>query len=207
MCHNGELHRKIRENGPLTEEQGTVNDDRDNYIFLLIFFNSARQYLKQIVDGLKYLHSYNILHRDLTLANLLLTKDMKVKIADFGLATQLEAGVEHFTMCGTPNYISPEVISRSRQGLEADVWSVGCMLYTMLVGKAPFDTKEIKGTLNRVQVGQFNMPADLSENAKNLIIGLLQTNPDKRLNLQQLSMHKFMQMKKVHELFQVLIAL
>lgn len=89
--------------------------------------------MKQIISGLLYLHSHKILHRDLTLANLLLTKDMKVvsdgfqknyqfhkhllfhsrfslilqKIADFGLATRIEPGEDHTTMCGTPNYISP----------------------------------------------------------------------------------------------------
>ncbi len=92
--------------------------------------------MKQVIGGLLYLHSHNILHRDLTLANLLLTKEMKVvsaprppvpfidliavitpfcffffeKIADFGLATKIEPGEDHTTMCGTPNYISPYVI-------------------------------------------------------------------------------------------------
>ena len=65
-------------------------------------------YMKQVIQGLLYLHSHGILHRDLTLANLLLSGDMNVKIGDFGLATQLTVPDEkHFTMCGTPNYISP----------------------------------------------------------------------------------------------------
>ena len=64
----------------------------------------------QIVSGMRYLHTHGILHRDLSLTNLLLTSDLKVKIADFGLATQLASpGEQHFTLCGTPNYISPYV--------------------------------------------------------------------------------------------------
>lgn len=71
---------------------------------------SVRVFMAQIVDGLKYLHGHGILHRDLSLTNLLLTKSMEVKIADFGLATQLSTPSEqHYTMCGTPNYISPYV--------------------------------------------------------------------------------------------------
>lgn len=64
--------------------------------------------MTQIVSGMKYLHQHSILHRDLSLANLLLTANMDVKIADFGLAAQLSSPTDqHYTMCGTPNYISP----------------------------------------------------------------------------------------------------
>lgn len=64
--------------------------------------------MTQIVSGMKYLHQHAILHRDLSLTNLLLTANMAVKIADFGLAAQLSSPAEqHYTMCGTPNYISP----------------------------------------------------------------------------------------------------
>lgn len=72
--------------------------------------DNAADILRQVVDGVIYLHSHRIIHRDLSLNNLLLTKDLRVKIADFGLATQLnEPHEKHMTMCGTPNYISPEV--------------------------------------------------------------------------------------------------
>ncbi len=84
--------------------------------------------MHQIVKGMLYLHTHGIMHRDLTLSNLLLSTSMNIKIADFGLATQLKLPSEkHFTMCGTPNYISPEVATRSAHGLESDVWSLGCM--------------------------------------------------------------------------------
>lgn len=65
---------------------------------------------------------------------------MMQKIADFGLAAQLSGPDEkHYTMCGTPNYIAPEVATHHPHGLESDVWSLGCMLYTLLVGRPPFD--------------------------------------------------------------------
>ncbi|VDD82212.1 unnamed protein product [Mesocestoides corti] len=173
VCDNGELQAYIRQNGPVSEDM-------------------ARHYMKQIISGLLYLHSHNILHRDLTLSNLLLTKDMKVKIADFGLATQIEPGVDHTTMCGTPNYISPEVASRGQQVLETDVWSIGCMLYTLVVGHPPFDTREVKSTLNRVIAGDYKVPDNLSSDCKDLISSLLRKQPQDRIKLQEMIRHPFM---------------
>ncbi|KAL1431420.1 hypothetical protein MTO96_014270 [Rhipicephalus appendiculatus] len=94
----------------------------------------ASHVLAQVVSGLLYLHSHNILHRDLSLSNLLLTQNLDVKIGDFGLATQLKNPWErHTTLCGTPNFMSPEVAAQSPHGLEADVWSLGVMLHTFLL--------------------------------------------------------------------------
>ncbi|XP_014674308.1 PREDICTED: serine/threonine-protein kinase PLK4-like [Priapulus caudatus] len=182
MCHNGELHRYLKSNCRVLSE------------------DEARHCVRQVVQGMFYLHSHGIVHRDLTLANLLLTRDMNVKIADFGLATQLSVPDEkHFTMCGTPNYISPEIASRGAHGLEADVWSLGCMLYTMLVGKPPFDTDGVRTTLNRVVVGNYELPTSLSSQAKNLIQALLRKNPKERLKLTAIVDHPFMKMHGMEE--------
>ncbi|CAL7936789.1 unnamed protein product [Xylocopa violacea] len=175
LCHNGELQRflKIQGSRALPEEQ-------------------AGRIIRQVVQGLLYLHSHQILHRDMSLSNLLLTRDMQVKIADFGLATQLTRPDEkHLTMCGTPNYISPEIATRSSHGLEADVWSLGCMLYTLLVGKPPFDTDAVKSTLTRVVMADYVMPAHLSDNAKDLIDKLLKKNPKDRIRLRDIQKHPF----------------
>lgn len=175
LCHNGELQRYLKMQGSraLPEEQ-------------------AGDIIKQVVQGLLYLHSHQILHRDMSLSNLLLTKDMQVKIADFGLATQLTRPDEkHLTMCGTPNYISPEIATRSSHGLEADVWSLGCMLYTLLVGKPPFDTDAVKSTLTRVVMADYVMPAYLSDSAKDLINKLLKKNPKDRIHLRDIPKHPF----------------
>nr|CAH8828857.1 unnamed protein product [Trichobilharzia regenti] len=176
ICHNGELQTYIRQNGPVTED-------------------TARHYLKQLISGLVYLHSHNILHRDLTLANLLLTKDMKVKIADFGLATKIEPGENHKTMCGTPNYISPEVASHNQQGLETDVWSLGCMFYTLIVGRPPFDTREVRSTLNRVLAVDYELPSTVSSEAADLINSLLRREPQERIKLKAIMQHPFMTKK------------
>lgn len=149
--------------------------------------------LMQVVNGLLYLKVNSILHRDMSLSNLLLTKDFKVKIADFGLATQLTRPDEkHMTLCGTPNYISPEVASRASHGLPVDVWGLGCMMYTLLVGKPPFDTNGVKLTLTRVVMSDFTLPSYLSAEAKDLLSRLLQKNPKERIHIDDVVKHPFM---------------
>ncbi|XP_076834890.1 serine/threonine-protein kinase PLK4 isoform X2 [Brachyhypopomus gauderio] len=175
MCHNGEMSRFLKDRKkPFTEEE-------------------VRHFMHQIVKGMLYLHTHGIMHRDLTLANLLLTSNMNIKIADFGLATQLRLPSEkHFTMCGTPNYISPEVATRSAHGLESDVWSLGCMFYAFLTGRPPFDTHTVKQTLSKVVMGEYQMPTHVSPEAQDLIRQLLQKNPALRPSLSAVLDHPFM---------------
>ncbi|XP_077659532.1 serine/threonine-protein kinase PLK4 isoform X6 [Urocitellus parryii] len=175
MCHNGEMNRYLKNRmKPFSE-------------------NEARHFMHQIITGMLYLHSHGILHRDLTLSNLLLTRNMNIKIADFGLATQLTMPHEkHYTLCGTPNYISPEIATRSAHGLESDVWSLGCMFYTLLIGRPPFDTDTVKNTLNKVVLADYEMPTFLSREAKDLIHQLLRRNPADRLSLSSILDHPFM---------------
>lgn len=149
--------------------------------------------MHQIVKGMLYLHTHGILHRDLTLSNLLLTSTMNIKIADFGLAAQLKLPNEkHFTMCGTPNYISPEVATHSAHGLESDVWSLGCMFYAFLMGRPPFDTDTVKRTLSKVVLGEYEMPGHVSLEARDLIHQLLQKDPKQRPSLSAVLDHPFM---------------
>ncbi|KAM5255648.1 serine/threonine-protein kinase PLK4 isoform 2-T2 [Ctenodactylus gundi] len=175
MCHNGEMNRYLKNRmKPFSE-------------------NEARHFMHQIITGMLYLHSHGILHRDLTLSNLLLTHNMNIKIADFGLATQLKMPHEkHYTLCGTPNYISPEIATRSAHGLESDVWSLGCMFYTLLIGRPPFDTDTVKNTLNKVVLADYEVPTFLSREAKDLIHQLLRRNPADRLSLSSVLDHPFM---------------
>uniref|UniRef100_A0A3P8U3K8 Serine/threonine-protein kinase PLK4 n=1 Tax=Amphiprion percula TaxID=161767 RepID=A0A3P8U3K8_AMPPE len=175
MCHNGEMSRYLKERKmPFSEDE-------------------ARHFMHQIVKGMLYLHTHGILHRDLTLSNLLLTSNMNIKVADFGLATRLKLPNEkHFTMCGTPNYISPEVATRSAHGLESDVWSLGCMFYAFLMGRPPFDTDTVKHTLSKVVLGEYEMPTHVSLEAQDLIHQLLQKDPAQRPSLSAVLDHPFM---------------
>lgn len=150
--------------------------------------------LTQVVNGLLYLKARNIIHRDMSLSNLLLTDNLKVKISDFGLATKLaRPDQKHLTLCGTPNYISPEVATRASHGLPVDVWGLGCMMYTMLVGTPPFDTDGVKQTLTRVVRDDFVMPTHLSMDAQDLLRRLLRKNPIERIHIDDVLCHPFME--------------
>lgn len=179
LAQNGALHRY------LVDKQKTLSE-----------FEAANV-LSQVVNGLQYLHSNNIMHRDMSMANLLLSDTMHVKIADFGLATQLDHHFEnkHTTLCGTPNYISPEVASRASHGLPTDVWGLGCLLFILLVGRPPFDTNGVKSTLTQVVIGNFTIPEHVSAEARDLIQRLLCKDPNKRIRLNEVVMHPFMMRK------------
>lgn len=117
-------------------------------------------YVLQICNAIKYLHSHRVIHRDLKLGNLFLNDKMEVKIGDFGLATKLEFdGERKRTICGTPNYIAPEVLE-GKQGhsYEVDIWSLGVIIYTFIIGKPPFETNDVKTTYKRIRMNNYNFP-------------------------------------------------
>ncbi|TKR94140.1 hypothetical protein L596_008467 [Steinernema carpocapsae] len=152
----------------------------------------ARYYLGQIVDGVGYLHDRHTIHRDLKLGNLFLNKDMKVKIGDFGLATQVAyTGERKKTLCGTPNYIAPEMLCKKGHSFEVDIWAIGCIIYTLLVGKPPFETQTLQETYDRIKKNQYIVPARLPRYCGTLIDGLLHANPAKRPTIHQIRSSDF----------------
>ncbi|PFX24395.1 Serine/threonine-protein kinase PLK1 [Stylophora pistillata] len=89
------------------------------------------------------------------------------------------------TLCGTPNYIAPEVLNKKGHSFEVDVWSLGCILYTLLVGKPPFETSSLKDTYQRIKRNEYYIPSKVSHPAQLLIIKLLRPDPATRPGLQQ----------------------
>lgn len=155
-------------------------------------------YMLQIIEGVKYMHSHNVIHRDLKLGNLFLDKDLCVKIGDFGLATRLaHPDDKRNTICGTPNYIAPEVIDGNKQSaghsFEVDIWALGVIMYATLVGKPPYEAKDVKSTYQRILNNEYSFPPHLniSDNAKHLIGGMLRTDPAERPSLTQVGNHVF----------------
>lgn len=152
----------------------------------------VRYYLKQIISGLKYLHHKGILHRDLKLGNFFINDGMELKVGDFGLATRLEPTEQRKkTICGTPNYLAPEVLHRQGHGPESDVWSLGCVMYTLLCGNPPFETSDLKETYRCIKQVEYTLPASLSTSAKQLLLGILRRNPQERLSLDEILEHSF----------------
>ncbi|XP_035761940.1 serine/threonine-protein kinase PLK3 [Neolamprologus brichardi] len=117
----------------------------------------VRYYLRQIISGLKYLHSRGILHRDLKLGNFFINENMELRLGDFGLAAKLETVEQRKkTICGTPNYLAPEVLNRQGHGTESDVWSLGCVMYTLMCGNPPFETLDLKETYKCIKEVRYN---------------------------------------------------
>lgn len=104
------------------------------------------------------------MHRDLKLSNVLITPHKKIKIIDLGLAIRLsDLRKENITGCGTPNYIAPEILESKPYDTKADIWSLGCILYTLLTGTPPFEALDVKETLSKIRIGKFNLPKSMSE--------------------------------------------
>jgi serine/threonine protein kinase len=163
----------------------------------------ARLIFKQLIAGVKYLHSIGIVHRDLKLENLLLTKkgDLStIKIADFGLAKKYGHS-QLSTICGTPQYVAPEVIRGGSTpytyGTECDLWSCGIILFILLAGYPPFYDDSEPRLFRKIRAGKYNMQDPVwdlvSDEAKDLITKLLEVEPEKRLNVTQVLEHPWMQ--------------
>lgn len=154
-----------------------------------------RVYLRHVIRSLEYLHANNIIHRDLKLSNLFLSSTMETKLGDFGLAAKLlEEGDKRHTVCGTPNYIAPEVLEQKGHSFGVDTWALGVLVYTMIVGIPPFETAHLKSTYKLIKEVKYSFPEDvtISAEATNLITSLLLYSPESRLTLKQLLVHPFM---------------
>ena len=210
------IHRSLRHQSVVAFEH-FFEDAENVYILLEICANQtlnelvrrrkklseleAQCYIQQLIAGLQYLHAHRVIHRDLKLGNLFLTDKMELKIGDFGLATKLEFdGERKRTICGTPNYIAPEILE-GRQGhsYEVDIWSLGVILYTMLVGKPPFETQDVQTTYKRIKMNIYTFPesACISDPAKNLIQRILSSDPSRRPKLEDILAHPFLSAHKI----------
>ncbi|WVQ94034.1 hypothetical protein IAU59_001112 [Kwoniella sp. CBS 9459] len=157
----------------------------------------ARYFLVQLIAACQYMHQMNVIHRDLKLGNLFLDANMNVKVGDLGLAALIEKpGDRKKTICGTPNYIAPEVLFDTANGhsFEVDIWSVGVILYTLLIGKPPFQTKDVKAIYKRIRENRYEFPAEkqISPSAQELIMSILNTDPEKRPTLEAILSHKWL---------------
>ena len=176
MCQNQTLNELLKRRKRLTEIE-------------------VQCYIVQLIKALKYLHSHRVIHRDLKLGNLFLTEKMELKVGDFGLATKLDfEGERKRTVCGTPNYIAPEILDgKTGHSYEVDIWSLGVIIYTLIIGKPPFETRDVKTTYKRIKMNAYTFPenAIISEAAKNLIGQILVLDPGKRPTLDQILTHDF----------------
>ncbi|KAK8836586.1 hypothetical protein M9Y10_037520 [Tritrichomonas musculus] len=158
----------------------------------------TRKVLKDVINGLIYIHRRKIIHYDLKLENFIIGSDGKVKIADFGLSTFLkkEEDKKNSTICGTPNYMSPEIVMKKDAGnsFASDIWAIGVAAYIMLIGRAPFAGLLKDDVYDNIKNCQFSFPPhiSLSLEAKDFIKSILKLDPKKRPSALDLFKHPFM---------------
>eukprot|EP01006_Ploeotia_vitrea_P036068 TRINITY_DN65963_c5_g3_i5.p1 TRINITY_DN65963_c5_g3~~TRINITY_DN65963_c5_g3_i5.p1 ORF type:complete len:328 (+),score=6.33 TRINITY_DN65963_c5_g3_i5:57-1040(+) len=146
----------------------------------------ARLYAAQIACGLGALHSADIIYRDLKPENILCGEDIEdVKIADFGLSKMVLPDEKMQGACGTLSYVAPEVLAMQGYGVQADVWSIGVILFLILCGKLPFDGNDQNDIIRKtVQCEPLANPAvwgKLTKDAKDFLLSMLHKNPTKRI--------------------------
>ncbi|XP_020295663.1 aurora kinase C-like [Pseudomyrmex gracilis] len=147
-------------------------------------------YIAQLADALEYCHSKSVIHRDIKLENLLLGANGELKIADFGWSVHAPSS-RRDTLCGTLDYLPPEMVSGKTHNHTVDYWSVGVLCYECLVGKPPFYAPTNEETYMNIKKLRYRFPSFVSEGAKDLISKLIVTDPEKRLNMKDVLSHKW----------------
>ncbi|XP_029959778.1 death-associated protein kinase 1 [Salarias fasciatus] len=178
LVAGGELFDFLAEKESLTEEEAT-------------------QFLKQILDGVFYLHSKQIAHFDLKPENIMLLSRSvphpRIKLIDFGLAHKIDFGNDFKNIFGTPEFVAPEVVNYEPLGLEADMWSVGVITYILLSGASPFLGDNKQETLANVSAVDYSFDQEFfggtSALAKDFIARLLVKDPKKRMTIQDSLQH------------------
>lgn len=157
--------------------------------------STARHYFHQLIAGVHYCHMKGIAHRDLKPENLLLDANDTLKISDFGLSNIYQGqdcGQKAMlqTVCGTPNYVAPEVLKEcGYNGVIADIWSCGVVLFVMLAGYLPFDDEDVDALFRKIERGEFRMGRHFSADVCDLISRMLCVEPSKRATVEEIVQH------------------
>eukprot|EP01125_Pyxidicula_operculata_P015498 TRINITY_DN5260_c0_g1_i2.p1 TRINITY_DN5260_c0_g1~~TRINITY_DN5260_c0_g1_i2.p1 ORF type:complete len:366 (-),score=78.59 TRINITY_DN5260_c0_g1_i2:1300-2397(-) len=153
----------------------------------------SKFYASEIVLGLQHLHENGIVYRDLKPENLLLDDEGHVKITDFGLSKEGMLGDERTkTFCGTPEYLAPEILDGKQYGRAVDWWSLGTLIYEMLVGLPPFYNEDVQKMYHQKMTAEVSIPDRLDESTKDIIRKFLDKNPETRLqNPEEIKSHPY----------------
>ena len=154
---------------------------------------TAKILFRQLIQGIKYIHSKGIVHRDIKLENILLDLNNIVKICDFGVGKITEKGHKLLDQCGTPVYMAPEIIKgEGYEGFPVDIWSAGVALYIMLSGNIPFNRDKTHDLQSAIINLPFKKIDDISDNANDLLKNILEKDPTKRFTPDQILEHPWM---------------
>ncbi|XP_059668124.1 CBL-interacting serine/threonine-protein kinase 14-like [Cornus florida] len=151
----------------------------------------SRRYFQQLISAVGYCHSHGVYHRDLKPENLLLDENWDLKVTDFGLSAVTDQvrpdGLLH-TLCGTPAYVAPEILAKKGyDGAKVDVWSCGVILFVLNAGYLPFNDRNLMVMYKKIYKGEFRCPKWTSPDLKRFISRLLDTNPETRITVDQMT--------------------
>jgi serine/threonine protein kinase len=159
----------------------------------------ARDLTVKMLKSMAFCHNHNIAHCDMKPKNLLLMSednDSYIKLADFGFAARCHTPKSLTKQCGTPFFVSPEILMRRPYDYQSDMWSVGCIIFLLLCGNLPFMGRSQKELFKKIVSGKFVFDdddwCDVSDEAKDLVTQLLVLDPDQRMTSQQALKHKWM---------------
>ena len=150
----------------------------------------AFDYFIQVVNAVYYLHQNNIIHRDIKPENILIGKKGLLKLCDFGWAKELTLE-NRSTFCGTVEYMAPEIFGSENYDFGVDIWSLGILLYEMVIGHSPFKAKNMKSVILNIKSHDLTYEKPLSHECRNLIEKILNINPQKRLKIKDILEHPF----------------
>lgn len=170
----GELYSLLAQKGQLSKAEG-------------------RFYAAEIAVALSYLHSEDIVYRDLKAENVLIAASGHIKLADFGCAKRLKQGEKTFSLVGTPHCLAPEVIQRSGHGFAADWWTLGILLYELLLGESPFEASTPYELYTKIIAKEAEFPKEMDSEALDLVSGLLRKAPAERYGEREVLGHPFFQ--------------
>ncbi|KAK3230702.1 hypothetical protein Dsin_002583 [Dipteronia sinensis] len=176
-AHRCELYGLLRKNGHLSKK---ASRNGDYYSFF---------YIASLTNALAYCHEKHVIHRDIKPENLLLDHESRLKIADFGWSVQSRS--KRHTMCGTLDYLAPEMVENKAHDYAVDNWTLGILCYEFLYGATPFESETQSDTFKRIMRVDLSFPSTppVSEEAKNLILRLLVRDSAQRLLLQKILEH------------------
>jgi serum/glucocorticoid-regulated kinase 2 len=161
--------------------------------------DEVKYIMAQLVMAIGYLHSYNIVYRDLKLENILINDNGYISLVDFGISKQLESDsrdVRTYSVRGTPEYLAPEILNQGGHSFPVDWWALGTIAFEMLVGVAPFFEEDQSVMFKRILKQKLEFPeeVELSDECKDFIDKLLYKDPAKRLGnggYQEILQHPF----------------
>ena len=152
----------------------------------------AKKIFAQLMDAINYCHQKRVAHRDVKLENILLDTNNNAKLIDFGFSTAFENGEKMSMFCGTPNYMAPEIVQHKEfSPAPADIWACGVVLFAMLYGNYPFNSKN-KELYRKITKQEVLLKKTVSKEARNLIRKMLHKDPNERPCAQEVLNHKWL---------------